>query len=410
MAVITTVLKKNKINKKGLLPIYLRVAKGEKTSFISTGIKVMLSDWDIEQNKVKRSAPNATRINAFISQKISELENKSLELELRSQSITSGEIKDSVITKKELIDFFAFAQINIDRLQQSKQFAMHKRVKAIVAKMKKYTRGQPLHFSKITVNFLNDYESYLSTKLNNRKNTIHANFRVIRKLINDAIREDIIQFESNPFLKFKMSLEKTTREFLTEEELRKVENLNLNENEIIFHHRNVYVFSAYAGGLRISDLLLLRWKNFDTERISFQVKKTGTTLTIKLPLKALEILRYYKSLAETTHGGKVPSEAFIFPLIRVQFLETNDLKIHTAISSATTYGNASLKTIADTLELGKHISWHSARHLFAIRALKKGMRIEYVSKIMGHSELKTTQIYAKIVDADLELAMSVFDN
>jgi site-specific recombinase XerD len=68
-----------------------------------------------------------------------------------------------------------------------------------------------------------------------------------------------------------------------------------------------------------------------------------------------------------------------------------------------------LKIIAAKAGIEKHISFHSSRHTFATRALKKGMRIEYVSKLMGHTNLKTTQIYAKIVNEELDKAMDVFN-
>jgi integrase/recombinase XerD len=68
-----------------------------------------------------------------------------------------------------------------------------------------------------------------------------------------------------------------------------------------------------------------------------------------------------------------------------------------------------LKTIATKAKIEKKISFHTSRHTFATRALRKGMRIEYVSKLIGHSNIKTTQIYAKIVNEELDEAMDVFD-
>ena len=59
--------------------------------------------------------------------------------------------------------------------------------------------------------------------------------------------------------------------------------------------------------------------------------------------------------------------------------------------------------------MSKHISFHISRHSWATRALRKGMRIEYVSKILTHSDLKTTQIYAKIVNSELDIAMEIFN-
>jgi len=73
------------------------------------------------------------------------------------------------------------------------------------------------------------------------------------------------------------------------------------------------------------------------------------------------------------------------------------------------YANKDLKFIAESIPLGKHISFHTSRHTWATRALRKGMRIEYVSRLMGHASIRTTQVYAKIVNEDLDKAMDVFD-
>jgi integrase/recombinase XerD len=80
-----------------------------------------------------------------------------------------------------------------------------------------------------------------------------------------------------------------------------------------------------------------------------------------------------------------------------------------AISSATAYTNSDLKEIIKLTKIKKSISFHTARHTFATTALQKGMRIEYVSKYMGHSDIKETQIYAKIINQELDKAIEIFN-
>ena len=72
--------------------------------------------------------------------------------------------------------------------------------------------------------------------------------------------------------------------------------------------------------------------------------------------------------------------------------------------------NKSLKTLGKRCDIEKNISCHTARHSFATRALRRGMRIEYVSKLMAHSDIKVTQIYAKIVNEELDKAMDEYMN
>jgi len=166
------------------------------------------------------------------------------------------------------------------------------------------------------------------------------------------------------------------------------------------HHRNIYVFATYAGGLRISDILQLRWSDYNGNRILKTTQKTKSTVSIKLPGKAKEIIEQYKSKESNP-------EHYIFPFLK-NGIEYSDKALLNAISSHTAYTNKDLKVIAELAEINKNIHFHTSRHTFATRALKKGMRIEYVSRLLGHSSIKTTQVYAKIVNQDLDDAMDKF--
>ena len=212
-----------------------------------------------------------------------------------------------------------------------------------------------------------------------------------------------MEFKDNPFLKIKFKLEPTQRSYLTEDELKQIETLELKENLNVFHHRNMYLFAATAGGLRISDLLKLKWSNFDGERLIIKIQKTGQPLIIKLPNKSLEILSYYKQFSKKDSD-------YVFPGLNNDYDYSNPKILHNAISSATTLCNKSLKEIAKKANIDKHISFHTSRHTFATRALRKGMRIEYVGKIMGHKDIKETQVYAKIINEELEKAMDIFND
>ena len=130
--------------------------------------------------------------------------------------------------------------------------------------------------------------------------------------------------------------------------------------------------------------------------------KTGSVVSIKVPKKGLAIIKKYKT---DTQG---PGD-FIFPIMKEGPDYTDLLVRQNMINSRNVYANKDLKFIANSIGLGKHISFHSSRHTWATRALRKGMRIEYVSRLMGHANIRTTQVYAKIVNEDLDRAMDVFD-
>jgi integrase len=387
---------------KAIVRVYVRIIKQRKTRFISAGVTVKASEWNEESLKVRKSHPDYRKLNALIAQNVSKAENTMLDMELQSEDVTSAAIQDTIKGKKPL-EFFPYFKKYHDSLKAKGKIGTYKRAKAVLAKLKKYRKTDSLLFSEITVTFLKDYENYLISTLKNKPNTIHANFKIIRKLMNDAIMEDIIKDSQDPFKRFKIKTEQTSRAYLTEEELESIEKLNLPKDQMMNHHRNLYVFATYAGGLRISDLLTLKWENFNGEHIIIKIHKTRAPLSVKLPQKALDIINQYKP------KGKANPKDYIFPLLPAGIENTDPTKLFNAISSATAYTNKDLKAIAEKAEIGKHISFHTSRHTFATRALRKGMRIEYVSKLMGHAQIKETQVYAKIVNEELDKAMDVFN-
>ena len=165
---------------------------------------------------------------------------------------------------------------------------------AVYSKFKKYNNNADISFNQITYDYLEEYESYLSNHLENGINTIHSNLKIFRMLFNKAVRQDIIELDQNPFLRFKLKTEKTNKEYLSEAELKSLESLVLNNDSSLYHHRNIFVFACYAGGIRISDILQLKWNNFDGSNISITMQKTGDQVSVKLPNKALQILNIYR--------------------------------------------------------------------------------------------------------------------
>ena len=403
MASVSLILKTNKVDEKGEMPLYLRIIKNRKAKFISIGVKVHPDLWDGNNHRVKKKYTNAGKVNAFIAKKIAEAEGTAVDMETNKKHISSKKIKEAILGKAP-VSLIKYIEEYQDDLMRKGKTGTHDKVKATLFKLKNFLKNVDISFDEFDLSFLKKYDRYLREVLGNKINTVHSNLKIFRKIFNDAIREEIIEAELSPFTKFKLTVEKTNREYLTEDELLAIENLSLKEGTVLEHHRNIFIFAAYAGGIRISDILLLRWQNFDGSHIHFLTQKTKESIAVKLPSKALSILEFYN----TSNPEKQPKD-FIFPFLSSKLDYTTPTTLFNAISSNTAYVNKNLKFIAEKAEIKKSISFHCSRHTWATRALRKGMRIEYVSKLMGHSSLKTTQIYTKIVNSELDKAMEVFD-
>ena len=398
MASIRVILKEDKINVEGEAPLYLRIIKDRKSKFITLGFKIKPEHWDKEKQEVKKANPNSARLNRLI------LAEKAKAMDIVLDVVNDNRALPSNLKKAMKGEggnnFIEYANNYIQKMQTSSTHGTYKRYKSVIKKLNDYA-GNKITFNDITVQFLKDYEKYLSSELHNETNTIHANFKAIRKIIKEAQNEGIIKYEQNAFNILNLKTKPTEIEFLTDEELSLLENLELVAGSKKDQHRDLYVFAAYAGGIRISDLLQLKWSNFDGERIQLYTTKTGTKVSIKLPDKAKTIIDKFSTANNI-------STYYIFPFLSNE-IKYNKVSLHNAISSATTYTNKDLKDLARLAGIEKKLHFHTSRHTFATRALRKGIRIEYVSKLMGHSDIKTTQVYAKIVNSELDLAMDVFN-
>jgi integrase/recombinase XerD len=402
MASVVILLRTCKLNTKNEAPIYLRIIKDRKPQYISLGIWVNLNNWDAVNKQVKKGHPNMARTNKFITEKFLEAHDKTMEMVTNTNHVSSKKLKEGVMGKSSE-SFYKYTERYIADLKAQNKVGTLDKLNAIYKKLKAYTGNNDLMFDEITIHWLKNYETYLRGTLGNTTNTIHSNLKVIRRIFNEAIREELFPFERNPFLRYKLKWEKTSKEFLEEDELEKIAALEINPEHIMHHHRNLYLIAAEAGGLRISDLLFLQRKQYDGTRILLDTQKTGSTVSIKVPQKA-------KALIDSYITEALKPDDLIFPIINPS-IDLNDKQAClTAKSSATAYVNKNLKLIAKKAEIKKEIHFHTSRHTFATRALRKGMRIEYVSKLLGHSSIKTTQIYAKIVNEELDKAMDIFND
>lgn len=245
----------------------------------------------------------------------------------------------------------------------------------LVAIDKKFVKG--------FMNFLkNDYVSYMGNK-KLQDNTLVDYMRTFSIALNAAIM-DGYSFV-NPFKLIpreeKFKAQDGRREYLTEEELKRIiETPCYNE-----HTKRAYLFSCFCG-LRASDIKALTWDKIISENGQYKarltMKKTGKELNLPLSNKAIEML--------PERNGSSDNEN-IFKLRSMPTIEEH------------------LKKWASDAGINKHLTFHTARHTFATLMLTLGADLYTTSKLLGHTNISTTQIYAKIVDKKKAEAVSLVD-
>jgi integrase len=207
----------------------------------------------------------------------------------------------------------------------------------------------------------------------------------LKKIINQAVQNDWL--EKNPFTNFKCSYKYVERQVLTMEEINVIETKEFKMPRLQ-HVRDLFIFSCYTG-LAYADVMNLTQKSIvlgiDGERwIYTNRQKTDSRVRVPLLPKALAIIEKYKTDPLVINSG------FLLPHLSNQKL------------------NSYLDEIKNNCEIDKHLTFHLARHTFATTiTLTNGVPMETVSKLLGHSSIKTTQIYAKVIEKKVSEDMSL---
>lgn len=401
MATVSIILREDKIKKDGTAPLHFLIIKDRKKSKITTGLSIEPKYWNDQKQVIKPGATNSARINSLLKNKLAELQDKVFEHETISKSLTTKRLKEKIFGKTPT-SFFEVAEKVIAIYGKENRISTMDGAQATLNKIEEFNKSKNLMFQDITPAFLNQYDSYCRLEYGNGTNTIHKDMKFIRKVFNDAIRMDAVEVQESPFLKYKMKTEKTQREFLNEYEFAAISLVECSPNSLMSLHRDMFAFAGDNGGLRVSDVLLLKWRNVDETHIHTTMRKTGVQISIKIPSKAKIIIEKYRP--------KNPNpEGYVFPILPDGLNENDARLLDNEISKATAYINKNLKVLANNAGISKPVSFHISRHTFATRALRKGISIDKVGKLMGHANLRETQIYAKIVNEELDKAMDAFN-
>lgn len=387
MASVKIVLRRKK-NTKGEYPIVVRITKDRKSSFIYTGQYVKEGDFDKVTQRVKKSHPNSKRLNNLLLKKLAEANDKLLELETGDEPVTAMQIKEKVGNKSGPISFFKVANEHIWDLQKA---GKHNRVSADkprINHLKAFTKKRDVVFTEITVSFLKRFKTFLKDERGLNPRSIMNCLVMIRTIFNIAIRDEVVDRKYYPFGKGKIVIRfpESIKIGLTIEEVKKLESLEYEKGSMKWHVLNVWLISFYFAGMRVSDVVSLKWSDIKDERLSYTMGKNSKVLSLKVPEKADAILMHYLE-------QKSDEDDFMFPEMK-GVDENDERKVYRKKTAATKKFNKYLKRIADDIGLVKPLTMHISRHTFANISGDK-IPIQILQKLYRHSHITTTIGYQK---------------
>lgn len=445
MATVKILLWKHYKKKDEKYPIALRITKDRKPRYIFTGKYILEKDWDPILCKVKKSHPNSARLNNYLLKKLAEADDTLLEATANNEMVSTKQIQKKVKRKGKNISFFqhgaqrvkdkynkgtfSVARSELSILYNIKEFLSIKESNAkqeiidginerrkvrhkkgmnpkasMIIGIKNFEKDESLYFSDVDMAFINRFKSFCSTYLNHKERTITNQLIFIRTLYNNAIKEGIANEKFYPFAgdKEKIRIKASFKIGLTKDEVSKIENLEAEKSSSMWHTRNVWLFSYYFAGIRISDVLTMRWSDFIDDRLLYVMNKNEKTVSLKIPEKAMTIINHYK-------GDKESKNDFVFPFLKKANPKDPE-DIFVKARNATSLFNKYLKRIATQCGIDKNLSNHIARHTFGNIAGDKISPL-MLQKLYRHSDLKTTIGYqANFIHKDADDALDAVIN
>lgn len=309
----------------------------------------------------------------------SELEKaKQTYRDLKSEGLASKEnIKKAFVGGEQHQSFLEYVNQRKEEIFNEGGIRNYKKYNGLYNKLKDFTtskrKSEDILFSELTPALLSQFEAYLHSLKNERQpekklksSTIEVNLNIFKTIVKRAIEvENLMKPDKDPFRGYKY-----TKANKTTKEIEQIINLELPKNDLIWHCRNCFLFSFYCAGIRVGDLIQLRWRNIiSKERIEYQMAKNSKPRDMILVPQARDILAYY-----WTESAK-PND-YVFPLLDsksdyAQAITKEDIdtltpelktRLFNQIGSKTTLLNKYLKKIALQAGIEKNLTMHIARH------------------------------------------------
>lgn len=395
----------------GKFPVFIRITRDKKHRRIKATVTLdHYTDWNKNKKEVRQSEPNYSIWNAQLKKELEEVQQfyrDHLDLSL-------DELASQYKRRWNSDSFLDFARLKVEEEYGAKMavntYLQYKSTLAMLESYLKAEKRKDLLFNEVTLDFLTGYESFLYTVENRRiagrkleKSTIDTHLKKLKVLVKMAKKTNDYLQKNDPFILFEKRQSKTSKkdskEKLTVEELSSIMSLELERGCAEWHTRNAFLFSFYCAGIRVGDLLQLRWGDIKDGRLVYTMGKNGKERNLELIEDAKRILELYRSQdAQETD--------YIFPFLdsgamwAIKSAENYDTMpdymkkaLYRQVSSKTTLFNMRLKKIAELAGIKKNLSSHVARHTFASLAREKNIAPSMIQGLLAHSDLATTQIY-----------------
>lgn len=400
------VLREKKTNKDGNHPIYLRVIVNRKTKYFSLGSKFACekNQWNDSDQLFRKNFENYKNANRTLSDKRKKAERILFDLDLKDEGFTIQDFELEFSKKSSSLGILEYFDEYIEELKKQGRVGnkrVYKDTRNSIEKflkLKKKLKTSDYPFENIDVGFLIDYENFLRHKHKMYKNekkcenpTIFIRMRTLRALNNKAKSSKHIK--AYPFKDYSINhlKTKTKHRALNEKDLKKLFKLKYEEDTTLFNSLNYFKFMFMARGMNFTDIANLKKTDINKKQILYNRAKTHKDYSISLTEDLKIIIDNYIS--------KYPDNIYVFPILNKSHntIEKRYYRVQRELKIL----NKDLKTMIHKIDPEFNLTSYASRHSFASILRKKNVSIEVIQELMGHADLKTTEIYVEPFDEEI---------
>jgi integrase/recombinase XerD len=361
---------------RGYFPVYYFLRVGGTMVKIPTGKHLLPHQWDKANRCPKKNSERGMAMAAELNKKISHFEVFMTQQSIMGRKATIT-LARSFFKEKRSVNFYDFFQDMMMLWEADKKYNTMKTYLTTLNALKEF--NPRLQFGDLTYDFLQRWDHFLSTVRKNSPNGKFGKHKNLRSMIRQAILKNYMSEADNPYRHFKFKAAVGNRQYLTVQEIEQVRNVELSEQVTNIHHvRNMFLFSCFTG-LRFNDVLSLTYGDIkpNPDRVEIMMQKTNKRLILPLIPQAKTIIDEYGKRSIKAQGQT------IFPHI------------------CNTIVNRRIKDLMTVAKISKQISFHCARHSFAVSHIHARTSIYILKEMLGHANVEDTQIYAKVLQQDL---------
>ena len=374
-------IRDSRVRKDGTTSIeVVLTVNGERCAF-STGKKVKSCNWDKNKQQVKGKDEEAQSLNNYLKAIKAKLYQKEAELLERGFVITAELLRDAYFDKVESLKEKSLFEVFEEHNQEQEKLVGNGVSKATywisvytVRLLKEFVqqkyKREDLYLRELNLSFIQSFHTFLRIDKGMAQNSSTKHLKLLKKIVNLAVANSYMV--TNPFITYKIEREPVEIDFLDEEELRKIINFDTPLPRLE-RAKDMFLFGCFTG-LSYIDIKTLTPEHFEKDnagRIWIKKRRVKTGVLSRIPL-----LPIAKLILDKYKGGE--------KLLPIQ--DPADI-------------NKYLKDIAILCDIKKRITFHTSRHTFASTVtLANNISLEVVSKMLGHTNTRMTNHYAKLID------------